>query len=689
MPSRERERAIVLRRFDGVSILVDSAFLGPSYLRAAQNWIPGETFRLTKTPGSRAYAYAIPDVVKVRLLRRCYSGINRYLYAVVTPSAGGVDRLWVSQNEGAWTRVQLAGGGNADFTISGGTYDGALLNGILYIGNGVDPLLAVTVGSTAQSLFAITAFTDGSAAPAINPDPGSQILSGTYSYCWAIFDHTATRWIERGQTRTVTVSTTGDSSLTFPAPSGFASNGGALSSQFRAHLFIAPINLPVEFGHDHNPEGRSAATSLTIRALIADGPPLPLRGVARTGNIMRAHFGRLCVTGDPNDDTAVWATYAAVPGLEQAVYNAGIFFPVNARLPRPTTKVTALGLAVGHEGVDDPRAPIIICTLSETYLHYGDILDDPNAAFLKVAGNVGCIEKETMCETPQGTFWVGLESVYCMPPMGGRPIDVGWPIRPAIVAIPQEGRANCRAIYHKGFLKLAIAIPGQTKCIQQWWLDLRHGLGRIPSWWGPSPRIPVAAWTTGQQDPTEPDRGYVAYDVDETLDRASWGLAEWNIAEWIAGGGGAIEYLHQSNTYSELGTASKIVSTVVTGDLDDGLPFDRKNFTRVRVTAFPGSATSLAVDLSVDGGFAGAFDSMPLPGAAGDQWNVDSWNTAQWGQATISEGESVAPTQRPRGRTGAVKLVHSEAVALALRDLELRYLPVERPVRSRPDDPTS
>jgi len=50
------ERSIVLRRFDGTNILVDSAYLGPTYLRASQNWVPGDTFRLTKRPGSLAYA---------------------------------------------------------------------------------------------------------------------------------------------------------------------------------------------------------------------------------------------------------------------------------------------------------------------------------------------------------------------------------------------------------------------------------------------------------------------------------------------------------------------------------------------------------------------------------------------------------------------------------------------------------
>jgi hypothetical protein len=276
-----------------------------------------------------------------------------------------------------------------------------------------------------------------------------------------------------------------------------------------------------------------------------------------------------------------------------------------------------------------------------------------------------------------------------MPAGGGLPVDVGWPIRPAIVAIQQAGRAFCTALYHKGFLKIAIVPPGQTTANQQWWLDLRQGLGRIPSWWGPSPRVAVSAWCTGQQDQIEPDRGYVAFDIVAAITLAQWNIAEWNISAWVAGGAGVIEHLHQINAASELVYAAPIRSTLITGDLDDGRPFDRKVFTRVRVTAFPGATTALAVDLSTDGGFSGPFDPMILPGAAGAQWNIDTWNVAQWGQLVISEGESVAPATRPRGRTGSVKLTHTEPVALALRDFELRYLPVPRPVRSDSTQPTS
>lgn len=699
MPS-PNEKSIVLRRFDGVNLLVDQAYLGPSYLAQSNNWIPGNTFRLTKMPGNLPYlGGTVVNIARITQMIRAYTAGNRYLYAVVTPSAG-VDQLWVSVNDTAWVPLTLSVGGNAVFTKLGAIYDMAVLNNILYVGNGVDPIFSIPVGGTATALASITSFTDGSAAATVASDSGSQILTGTYAYAWAIFDHTANVWKERGQSRTITVSATGDQSISFPTPTGFASNGGALSSQFRAHLFIAPINLPVEFGHDHTTAGLSAAGSQVIRAILADGPPLPLFGPARTGRIFRAHRGRLWIAGDQTNtatiptannnnassDQAVWASYAAVPGLEASVFNAGFFFPYNARLPRTISEVTALGLV--STGGEDPQAPLIVCTISSTYLFYGDILDDPPAYWLRVSRVVGCINKDTMVETPIGTLYVGTQSVYMIPPGGGPPVDVGWPIRPAIIAIPPDQRGKCTAIYHKGFYKLAIVPPGATTATQQWWLDLRSGLDKIPSWWGPHNRAAVACWTTGQQDAAEPDIGIMAVDGTVVLAGGIWNVAQWNSALW-----GAevvpVELIHQLNSYVEKGGTQNIVSTLQTGDLDDGNPFGRKMFTRVRATLFPAESTTLSVGIAVDGGAVGPYDPMTVPAPPGGIWNVDQWNVAQWGQSVISEGESVSVSARPRGRTGSVQIIHSEAKSLSLRDFELRYLPVARPVRVISTDPTS
>jgi hypothetical protein len=313
-----------------------------------------------------------------------------------------------------------------------------------------------------------------------------------------------------------------------------------------------------------------------------------------------------------------------------------------------------------------PQVPIVVCTLSETYLYYGDILDDPNASWQEVSKTIGCTSADTFIETPMGTIFLGLESVYLIPPGGGTPQDIGWPIRPAITAIPSAQRRFCTALYHKGFYKLAIVPAGQATPIQQWWLDLRQGVSQVPSWWGPNTRVAVSAWCTADQDPDEVDRGFMAVE-----------------------GTGVIEMIHQPNTYTENAGASTLISILTTGDLDDGRPFDRKLFTRVRVTAFPGDATSLQTQLSVDGLIPTIMDAMTLSAPGGAVWNVDQWNIAQWAQAGATEGESVCPSERPRGRAASVQLIHSQSVALSLRDFELRYLLVPRAVRLVANDPRS
>jgi hypothetical protein len=141
MSAKGKERSLVLRKFDGVNLLVDQAYLGPSVLRSAANWIPGDTYRLAKTPGNTQLAPgAIGSTDFILKIARAYSGSTRYLYAVTQPTGGGGDELWVSANEGAWAQVQLAGGGNATFTEDGGIYDIEIANGALYVGNGVDPI---------------------------------------------------------------------------------------------------------------------------------------------------------------------------------------------------------------------------------------------------------------------------------------------------------------------------------------------------------------------------------------------------------------------------------------------------------------------------------------------------------------------------------------------------------------------
>jgi hypothetical protein len=372
----------ILRRFLGVNRQIESVFLGPQYLQTAKNWIPDTTFLLTKRPGTTAYFQFVAPAYNCSGLLRAYTSSARYLYAYGRDNAATADdEVLLIVDDGTLTPVT-----NGAFTGTRGETGRLIQYGDnIYVGNGVDPIKRIPLGGTAVNLQSIASFTDGSAAPTITTDSGASILTGTYSYAWAIYDHTNKLWLERSAPREITNRQATDVNFSFPIPTGFATNGGALSSRYRAHLFITPVNYPIEFAHDHTAEGITASATV-IRQILADGTPVPIRGVDRTGNIFAIHRARLFVAGDQSNLNRVYATNVLVPGLEQATFDQGNFFPANAVLILPAN-VTALGVASVSEN-DDPQSPLAICTLTATYLLFGDILDDPSARLVEVSSRI-------------------------------------------------------------------------------------------------------------------------------------------------------------------------------------------------------------------------------------------------------------------------------------------------------------
>lgn len=647
-----------VRRFEGTNILIDSTYLGPSYLRRSQNWVPGETFRLEKRTGTAAYGGGdLPGTVtQTHLIRSAEVAGDALFFAVARDGAS--DTVFVSVNNAAWGTVN----GSSMFTTQATRYDMEIVNQFAFVGNGIDPIKRIDLSTlTAVNLLVIAAFTDGSADATLVDDPGSQILTGTYAYCWCIFDVPGKIWVQRSQTREVTKRQITDQAITFPFPTGM----GPLGATLKAHLFVAPVDYPIEFAHDQTTAGATIGDT-TLRTVVADGPPVPLRGAARTGSIMRTYYGRLVIAGDQNATDAVWCSSTLAPGNEQPLFDAGIFWPHNGRLPRAPEAVTGLGLAGPGERESSVQSPLIVLTLTRTYLWYGDVLDDPSAQWVLASRRAGCISAASVAETPYGVLYCGLESVYMIPTGGAVPVDVGWPIRPAIQAIAFGARSRVTALYHKGFYKLAVVPPGAAQATQQWWLDLRRGQTAVPSWFGPHLGVPVSAWASTPYDAAQADLGIHA-------------IATTNVTERIA----------QPNSYHENHGASTIVSVLQTGDLDDGAPFDRKLFTMLRSIGFPVKTTTVTVSAMLDGGLATSYPALLFQGVEGAIWNVSEWNTASWGQIAFTEAQSTSRSRRPRGRTISLQLSHAEPIGLALRDIEVTYIPIPRLVRSVPEDANS
>jgi hypothetical protein len=646
MPNNPATNAFLLRRWEGINRAVDPALLSPSFLRVAKNWIPSLAGRLRRRPGTLPYLAATPaTTIKAIKALRTDTGFQ-HLYIIETVM--GVDMLAVSIDGSPFVTVS----GAAAFATLAPLYFLVEFRGVLYAGNGTDPIKRLVPDSDAVDLITPTAVTDTSAAPTIIEDPGSAILTGGYSYCWGLYNSTTRQWRARSQARFVTNILAKDRAIVFPVPIGF--DAVVPDMDDRLHLFVSPVNLPVEFAHTQTPEGVDAggggggvAGPITLRTITADGIPIPMRGVTRNGT--RAVFHREAmwlVNGRDVLSTAVIPFFR-----EEDIYNHGDIFPANA-IARFPDIVTNMGVAAATSR-DDPRSPMCICTASATWLWYGDLFDDPGAERIQVSDEIGCVGPFAMVSTPLGLFFLGHRSVYVVPPGGGAPVDVGWPIEDDIRTIPRGRRASAQMYYHKGFIKLDMAGPGQITNTRAFWLDLRRGLGTPPSWWGPHDTGNYTAVTRTLTDPSEDDRAYAAVE-------------------------NRVVILHQLTTTLEDGIGVGGVGE--THELDGGQPFHFSLLTRVLAAGITPAPTTLEICVFVDGATAPICLTPDLTFQPGlGSWD-GLWN-GTWGISANSHGEVLPDEPRLRGFAFSFRFTHRDDIALELRDLEARFEAIERPVR--------
>lgn len=661
MPARDTDLPIGLRKFEGVNQQLDSVYLGPSILRRSTNWVPAESYVLTKRNGSVAYQ-AVASFNRLDRIQRAYSTdeLHRYLYVVGTPTAG-TDALRLSTDDGAFATIT-----NGAFAASNRRYDMAQLGNLLYVGNGVDPIKRIPLGGAAVDLGALGSFTDGSAAPTAAADTNAKLLSGTYSYAWAVLNHATGVWTQRGQAREVSKATGTDQHLSFPVATGYA-----LAANERFHLFVAPVNLPVELAMDQFPEGVTGGGltgPVILRDIQVSDVFLPLRGPARTGNKFATHRQRLWFAGWETDPTLVMATSLILPATEQPLFSQFDFYPVNAvlKLPAPVHGLAVATIDAQTSDNQTPQAPMAIFTRTRTFLYFGDIIGDASAQLQQVSGRIGCASQRGIAATPYGLVWPGLESVYLMPPGGGSPVDVGWPIAPLIKQIDHSRLGFTVAIFHRGFVKLAFSSPGSTYNDQIWWLDLRQGnVGQLPRWFGPHTGGKPSAYTVGELDPDAEDRLFLAIEGTGTV-------------RWDDVPGAAYDGLFEFDD-------PPIQALLESGELDDNQPFDKKLWSRVRVTAQGEHDTSLQASLEDEDGKVTSLAPMAVLGnTEGARWDLAQWEVDHWGRTAARFRETQATTagNRPASLRTVLRIQHIEPMPVSLRDVEVRYHPVVRPVRS-------
>jgi len=648
----DREHKIPVRHFTGTMLALDPAFVPAGFLVGCNNWIPDPTFVLTKRRGSQVWQQIPGPVDDIdRLGMNGGSDGHRYLFAIVCMTTGG-DKIFVSIDDAAFTAVA-----NGTFTTPSERYGFASLGDTVYIGNDTDPIKYIHLGDAAVDVLQLGLADDTGQVATFVADPNSNLIAGAYSYRWVIYDNTNSRWAKIANVRTVTTDGSSRVRLQFTSPAG----GLAAGQQW--HLFVAGADQMIEGAHDQTPNGVAVNTA-AVFALYDDPTvdttvvPIPST-VQRRGSHLIAHRGCLYGAGGPGaEGNRVWASAVLVPGLEQQARDQALFYPATALTRDVGDTITGLAVVPQSSAVAVPTAPLAIFTAVTTWMWMGDLsYDDPTASMAQISGEIGCPSDRTIVATPIGVVFCGKRSVYLLTPSTTEPKDIGWPIENAIRDIPADARDASWAVFHRGFYKLAITPPGSAFPSQQWWLDLRRGLGDPPAWWGPHTTPAYSASTRWQNHPAEDDR------------------------QWAALGAGQILLLDQAGSYVEDGSPPvPIVSQAVTSYLDDNTPLTPKIAKRARMIARIDANTSVAVTITGDGAIStsGALLFKTPPTA---HWNTGIWNVDHWAVSGLDLEELELPVPEIRARAFQVTMTHTDPIRIDLRDFELRVQPSARETR--------
>jgi len=650
--SDDREHKIPVRHFSGCIQSMDPAFVPLGFLWASNNWIPDYTYVLTKRRGSHVWQTLPAGVDYVdRLGLNEGSDGHHYLFAMACMTSGA-DTLYVSVDDGTFTAVA-----NGTFTTPSERYGFTSLGDTVYVGNDADPIKYIHLGDAAVDVLQLGLADDTGQSATFVADPNSNLIAGAYSYRWAIMDTAVNRWVKIGPVWSKT--TDGSSRVRLQ----FASPAAGLAANQQWHLFVAGADQMIEGAHDQTPNGVAVNTP-AVFALYDDptvdttSVPIPST-VQRRGSHLIAHRGCLYGAGGPGaEGNRVWASAVLVPGLEQQARDQALFYPATALTRDVGDTITGLAVVPLSSAVAVPTAPLAIFTAVTTWMWQGDLsFDDPSSSMAQLSGEIGCPSDRSIVSTTVGVIFCGKRSVYLITPSTSEPKDIGWPIENAIRNIPADARGVSWAVFHRGFYKLAITQAGAATPTQQWWLDLRHGLGDPPAWWGPHTTPAYTASTRWQNHPSEDDR------------------------QWGALGAGQILLLDQAGVYVEDGNPPvPVACQAITAYLDDGTPLVPKLAKRARMIARVDADTSVTVQITGDQALSttGLLKFTSPPSA---EWDTSDWDVDNWEVSGLDLEELEVTVPELRARAFQVTLTHSDPVACDLRDFELRVQPSARDTR--------
>ncbi|MDE2015965.1 MAG: hypothetical protein KGJ89_05065 [Patescibacteria group bacterium] len=307
---------------------------------------------------------------------------------------------------------------------------------------------------------------------------------------------------------------------------------------------------------------------------------------------------------------------------------------------RPDTQLFGMCYNSNTNNSSGYQSKVLLAGANGMYIFWGTDLRYPstigNYTIYPLGTSVGCNAPRTMCWTPKGTIYLGIDrQVYLLPFDSPQPVPIGQKVTSnthlsgiqGIEEMPTSYIKNACAAYHNNFYILSVMASGGIYNTIQWWLDLsrlyQDENGHWGPWYGPmvGQSISCFALMNGNGDSGQLLGG-----------------------EANATTGGNVYQLNQSDVYSDNGTAINLIWQTFYNPL--GNVSLRKDVHRVETELLNVAGTTTMNFLDIDA-FLQTGVTLNLSG--GTYWNDGYWNDNYWsGQVPTRQIIDCSPAIQPR-----------------------------------------
>ena len=346
------------------------------------------------------------------------------------------------------------------------------------------------------------------------------------------------------------------------------------------------------------------ATPATLT--LTDG--VPTQALPYLDRLLTIIGGNLTWSASFNDTAASWET-ASVCGVT------------------PDTKLYGMCYHVVNGQDSGLKTKVLLAGANGMYVFFATDMSTTTRDFsIYQISTVGCTAPKTMCWTPAGTMWLGMDrQVYLLPFNSAQAVPISAKIHSLSSAIegieklPANQIQNACAVYHKGYYKLSFAGANQTKNNVQFWLDVsrlyKDEDGQYGPWYGPMVGQAISCFAT--------QNGF----GDE--------------GELMAGESSAKGYVYHvsdpsANTDIDVttGAAKNIAIVYQTFNNPLGNPYLMKEVDQLEVQLSTVNNT-ITIEFHDVTGAVRIGDTLSVSSTAGAFWNDEYWNDFYWSANTL------------------------------------------------------